>query len=287
MENRNPLISVLMTAYNREKYIAEAIESVLASTYNNFELIVVDDHSTDDTVAIVNRYAVNDSRIQVYINEKNMGDYSNRNLAVSYAKGTYIFFVDSDDKTYPDSLAYCVNSMLQDINADMGILCRVPELCEKILNPEQSVQYHFFDKQFLIIGPGGTITKKSFFDSINGYPEKYGPANDMYFNLKAASHGNLKCLCKEFLYHRIHEEQEANNEFSYLINNYLYTKDALKEIQLPLTLEQIHYLSKKNKRRFVVNLFNYFLKTMDLKKTRQVIKKTEFTFKEMLQGIFQ
>ena len=77
-----PLVSVLMTAYNREKYIAEAIESVLASTFQDFELIIVDDCSRDHTVEIVRRYT-SDPRLQVHVNEKNLGDYPNRNRAAS------------------------------------------------------------------------------------------------------------------------------------------------------------------------------------------------------------
>ena len=69
MVEDSPLVSVLMTAYNREKYIAEAIESVLASTYTNFELIIVDDCSTDKTVEIAKSYEVKDNRIKVYIND--------------------------------------------------------------------------------------------------------------------------------------------------------------------------------------------------------------------------
>src|SRR6476646_10196463 len=91
------LVSVLMTAYNREKYIAEAVESVLASTYTNFELIVVDDGSTDNTVTIAKSFEARDYRIKLYINEKNLGDYPNRNKAAGYASGEYIVFVDSDD----------------------------------------------------------------------------------------------------------------------------------------------------------------------------------------------
>ena len=88
--NIQPLVSVLMTSYNRENYIAEAIESVLASTYKNFELIIVDDRSKDRTVEIARSYESKDDRVKVYINEKNLGDYPNRNKAASYAKGFYI-----------------------------------------------------------------------------------------------------------------------------------------------------------------------------------------------------
>src|SRR5450631_849992 len=108
---RNPLVSVLMTAFNREKLIGQAIESVLASTYSDLELIVVDDGSSDSTVEIAKDYAAKDDRIKVFINEKNLGDYPNRNRAASHAKGKYIKFVDSDDKLFDFSLEYCVSQM--------------------------------------------------------------------------------------------------------------------------------------------------------------------------------
>ncbi|HEV2714429.1 MAG TPA: glycosyltransferase family A protein, partial [Terriglobales bacterium] len=95
-----PLVSVLMTAYNREKYIAEAIESVLASNFKDFELIIVDDCSKDRTAEIARRYT-SDSRVQVHVNEKNLGDYPNRNRAASLARGKYLKYLDSDDVIYP------------------------------------------------------------------------------------------------------------------------------------------------------------------------------------------
>ena len=76
---QSPLVSVLMTAYNREKYIGEAIESVLQSTYKNFELIIVDDCSVDDTLKIASSFLKNDQRIQVFKNNSNLGQFRNRN----------------------------------------------------------------------------------------------------------------------------------------------------------------------------------------------------------------
>src|SRR5271156_3108445 len=102
-----------MTAYNREKYIAQAIDSILESTYKNFELIIVDDCSKDKTVEIAKGYAQKDSRVKVFINEKNLGDYPNRNKAASYANGKYLKYVDSDDVVYPTGLEVFVNSMEQ------------------------------------------------------------------------------------------------------------------------------------------------------------------------------
>ena len=104
MPNNLPLVSVLMTAFNRGKYIAEAIESVLQSTYTNFELIIVDDCSTDDTFEIANSFFVKDRRIKLYKNEKNLGQFANRNYAISLSTGEYIKFLDSDDKLYSQGI---------------------------------------------------------------------------------------------------------------------------------------------------------------------------------------
>ena len=105
-----PLVSVLMTAYNREKYIEEAIGSVLASTYTYFELIIVDDCSKDKTVEIAKKYERMDERVKVYINETNLGDYPNRNKAASYASGEYLKYVDSDDLVYSQFILLSQNT---------------------------------------------------------------------------------------------------------------------------------------------------------------------------------
>src|SRR5438309_1057271 len=97
----NPLVSILMTSYNRERYIAEAIESALKSTYTEFELIIVDDGSKDRTVEIARSFESKDKRVKVYVNEHNLGDYPNRNRAAGYATGKYIKYLDADDMIYP------------------------------------------------------------------------------------------------------------------------------------------------------------------------------------------
>jgi glycosyltransferase involved in cell wall biosynthesis len=115
------MVSVLMTAYNREKYIAEAIESVLASSFKDFELIIVDDCSKDHTVEIARRYT-SDPRVQVHVNEKNLGDYPNRNRAASFARGKYLKYLDSDDVIYPHGLEVMVSSMERFPEAVLGLI---------------------------------------------------------------------------------------------------------------------------------------------------------------------
>lgn len=93
----NELVSIIMPAYNAEKYIEEAIESVIEQTYETWELIVVDDASTDGTVAVVQECATKDSRINLIRLSKNGGVANARNVAIENAKGRFLAFLDSDD----------------------------------------------------------------------------------------------------------------------------------------------------------------------------------------------
>ncbi len=282
----SPTVSVLMTAYNREEYIYEAIESLLATEGVNFELIITDDGSTDDTVAIAKTFAEKDSRIQLYINDKNLGDYANRNKAASYAKGKYITFLDSDDYYHNGGLAYIVDRMEKNPDAQWAIYDPEDTRQLKLLNPPEAIQEHFFVNPFLKMGPGGTILKRDFFEKLGGYPEKYGPANDMYFDLKAGSAAITLVLNKNFFHYRRHEGQEMNNVYAYLTANYEYLRDALAEIDMQLTPKQIKWLQLKNKRRFVVNLYKFYRSSRSWSKTKAAWEKAKFSVKDALQGIF-
>lgn len=98
------LVSVIMPAYNAEKYIRAAIESVIRQTYENWELIVLDDGSTDSTAQTVKRLAEGDSRIRFCPNERNMGVAATRNRGFDLARGDYVALLDSDDVWLPRKL---------------------------------------------------------------------------------------------------------------------------------------------------------------------------------------
>ena len=97
------LVSIIMPSYNTAKYIAETVQSVLAQTYQDWELIIVDDCSTDDTDEVVKPF-LSDSRIRYLKNEKNSGAAVSRNRALREAKGKWIAFLDSDDLWMPEKL---------------------------------------------------------------------------------------------------------------------------------------------------------------------------------------
>ena len=98
------LVSVIMPAYNSSEYISESINSVLHQTYQNWELIIIDDHSTDNTVDIVKEYCSRDPRVKLVVSEANNGVAAARNIGLQVAKGKYIAFLDSDDLWLPDKL---------------------------------------------------------------------------------------------------------------------------------------------------------------------------------------
>ena len=272
-----------MTSYNREKYIAEAIESVLNSTYKNFELIIVDDGSKDATVSISKNYKKKDKRIQLYINERNLGDYPNRNRAAKYANGEYLMYVDSDDSIKPDAIEYVIKNFIEYPHAKFSLIYYHRDIKDVlVLNPKESIHKHFFVNWFLNVGPGGTLIKHDYFKSISGFPEKYGPANDMYYNLKAAANTDILLLPYQYLIYRIHDGQELNNKYSYLYNNYRYLFDVMQLPELPLSYQEKKSLLKKSARENIKSFIRYIIKTGEFRKAFQAHKISGIRLKDII-----
>jgi teichuronic acid biosynthesis glycosyltransferase TuaG len=110
--NQSPLVSIVMPAYNSEKWISEAITSVRSQDYENWELIVVDDGSSDLTFQKAFKLAENDIRIRVF-QQANSGPAAARQAAIDFAKGRFIAFLDSDDLWPPNKLSSQISFMLE------------------------------------------------------------------------------------------------------------------------------------------------------------------------------
>ena len=137
------LVSIIMPSYNTGKYIKKSIESVLSQTYNNWELIIVDDCSNDDTDNIVASF--NDERIRFFKNSGNKGAAFSRNIALRLAKGEYIAFLDSDDLWHRDKLkkqilfmktnnyyfSYTCYEKINEEGNNVGVLCTGPKIITK------------------------------------------------------------------------------------------------------------------------------------------------------------
>ncbi|WP_449557210.1 glycosyltransferase family 2 protein [Huaxiibacter chinensis] len=101
----NDLISIIMPSYNSSKTIGHSIDSVIKQSYTNWELIITDDCSTDNTLTILNEYVSRDSRIRVFSNTVNSGAAVSRNNSIAESKGRYLAFLDSDDIWLPEKLS--------------------------------------------------------------------------------------------------------------------------------------------------------------------------------------
>lgn len=208
-----PLVSVLMTAYNREKYVGEAVESVLGSSYTNFELIVVDDCSKDLTVEIARGYEIRDKRVKVFVNEVNLGDYPNRNKAASLSKGEYIKYVDSDDILFPASLQKMVNAMEQFPEAGYGLCSVIEDPSRLCITPREAYVEYFSGKGHFDRSPGGAIIRKSAFDEVGGFTG-LRQLGDFEFWLTIGACYPMVKLPFDLYWVRDHEEKESklNND---------------------------------------------------------------------------
>lgn len=217
-----PIVSVLITSYNREKYIAEAIESVLASTYQNFELIIVDDCSADRTVDIAKLYKAKDSRIKIYINDFNLGDYPNRNKAAKYASGKYLKYVDADDYIYPNGLEIIVNQMEAFPNASVGLFS-LPQNIKKpfpiLLNPSEAYNFNFFGPGLFHKAPLSAIFRKDAFDEIGGF-SLIRHAGDFEMWHKMAQKFNFLLIQDHVVWFREHDDQESKKHDAKVEINY-------------------------------------------------------------------
>lgn len=108
-----PLVSIIMPCYNAERYIAQSIESVLAQTYQNWELLITDDGSTDKSVEIISKYCTKDDRINVLVPDEHQGIAKARNMSISRAKGRFVAFLDNDDLWKPEKLEKQIKFMLE------------------------------------------------------------------------------------------------------------------------------------------------------------------------------
>jgi glycosyltransferase involved in cell wall biosynthesis len=246
MRQENPLISVLMTSYNREDYIAEAIESVLASTYQNFELIISDDASSDRTVEIANTFLKRDSRVRVFQNEANLGDYPNRNKAATYARGKYIKYLDADDVIYPFGLEIAVTFTEMYPGAGFG-LGSYPDddrpfpilVTPREIYLENFYKYHHFDR-----APGSGLIKLDAFNKVGGFSGKR-MIGDNEFWFKISRYYSMVKLPIDLYWNRKHPAQESQTE--YAKKNYRrlreeVVKEALAHPDCPLSKEDLDKL---------------------------------------------
>jgi glycosyltransferase involved in cell wall biosynthesis len=283
----SPLVSVLMTAYNREKYIAEAIESVLASTYTNFELIIADDCSADNTVSIAKQYAAKDGRIKLFVNEKNFGQFFNRNRVASLAKGTYLKYLDSDDIILPDSLKIMVEGMKQNPKAGLGMEFNNCSILTKdhsfpfVLQPADAYLWHFEKGGLLFPPPSVTIYRKDIFEKVKGFSEKNGTNADVELNLKVAAVSSTIVYPSGLIIWRRHSGQTAalqeDNEFAMMQERFNIHQQVLHSDYNPLNEVQLKRILFSQRSLYLRRAVKNFLFRGRLKSFFKLMNKEGFS----------
>ena len=155
------MVSVIITVYNLERYLQMCVESILDSTYQDFQLILVDDGSTDGSAAICDRYAAADERILVF-HKENGGAYEARNTGLDNAAGDYIMFVDGDDVIHPNMIKILADA-IQEGDYDFSMVKGLPV-------PENGYVEKLKDKELGLAASRKTLTQS---DMVKGL---FGPS---------------------------------------------------------------------------------------------------------------
>lgn len=212
----NPKISVLVPVYNAEKFIADTISAVLSQTFTDFELILLDDASTDKTLEIISSF--DDKRIKYFKNEQNIGISASRNKLIDLAKGEYIAVLDHDDICMPTRLEE--QAKFLDTHKDVGMIgswfqLKAPKwapLWRKIITNIGWVWCHpiypSWDdlwKGNVMMHPTIMYRKKIFQDNNIKYRDEYSPAEDYDFVRQAIEKGiKLLNMQKILLKYNLH-----------------------------------------------------------------------------------
>jgi glycosyltransferase involved in cell wall biosynthesis len=220
IDENAPGISVIMPAYNSTKYIGEAIQSILNQTYTKWELIVVDDGSTDDTVQVVQKYIDQDSRIRLYKNEHG-GPSQARNTAIEHAQYDWLALLDADDIALPQRFAKQIaaatadpevavwGSFVSHINAKGKILSIHKVGPTSILEFQEQLKKGYVPQ---VINPS-VLMKKEMINKVGDYDKDFPAAQDLELFDRIAQHGPIVAVSEVLTYYRVHGDAISMSKF--------------------------------------------------------------------------
>ena len=262
LETTQPLVTVAMVTYNSSQYVQTAIDSVLASTYEHFELIISDDCSTDNTWELIQSY--DDPRIVTNRNTKNLQEYPNRYKCIQKAKGDYLIFIDGDDYIYPHGLSHYINGALLDKDAAM-VISHIENdhiIYPVKLTPEQMFKYEYLGDSFTSDSFVSTLFKTSCIKKIE--PQLQYTAGDIYIKRVLAFEYSTILIHSGLTWWRSTPGQAFEKTISpdYSINNLIeYVK-----INQPLIKKYQHFLDEREfelvQKRFYKPVYRQLLKLL-------------------------
>lgn len=249
-----PKISVIMPVYNCEMYIKEAIESILNQTHTNFEFLIIDDASTDETVSIIKSYT--DPRIQLIIKPINSGYTESLNMGLALAEGKYIARMDGDDISLPERFAKQVFFLENQPDVVLcGTLFSIIGSNAIVAVPEN----HDAIKLALLRGnciahPSVMIRKQTLDEFSIVYDVSKEPAEDYDMWVRLISKGSLHNLQEVLLKYRMHNSQVSQKRMHQQLNSALETRlSLLNYLDFEKTPYEWDILMKINKRNEIIS----------------------------------
>ncbi|MGC4031249.1 MAG: glycosyltransferase family 2 protein [Tepidisphaeraceae bacterium] len=229
-----PKISVILPAYNAERYIAAAVNSVLAQTFGDFEFIIVNDGSTDRTEAILRKIAMNDSRVRL-ISRPNTGYVPALKEAIDAAHGKYLARMDADDIAHRERFARQVD--LLDRQRDVTVVGTSYELIDargRHLHEQHqptddgTLQRHCLAGTTPICHPTAMFRRDAYY-AVGGYDASACPAEDLDLWLRLGEVGRLACLPELLLQYRLHADSVSETKQAKQIDSARRTCEAAAE----------------------------------------------------------
>ncbi|UCH15261.1 MAG: glycosyltransferase, partial [Bacteroidales bacterium] len=208
----NYLVSIIMPVYNGEKYLKDAVNSVLEQSYKEFELIIIDDCSTDTTSQILAEYEKMDSRIKVYYNNKNLGVSKSLNLALNMAKGMFIARIDSDDVWFKEKLRKQIEHLANNPSTYLlGTAKKVINESGNIINTKekQFFAYAQIKRQILknnLFCHSSVIFRRSILNDAGYYNERFLNSEDYEFWIRVLAKRKAEILPEPLVYYRLHKD---------------------------------------------------------------------------------
>jgi len=213
---KNPMLSVIIPTYNRAHLISRAIKSVLNQTYQDFEIIVIDDGSTDNTEEIVKDFT--DFRIHYIYHKYNQGVSAARNTGIKASRGEYIALLDSDDEWLPEKLSKQIK-VLQSESPEVGAvysnLCYIDEngkSTNKLLNPKK--EGYIYEDLFAgnCVGPPSTLLiRKECFNRVGLFDNLLNAQEDWDMWIRIAKYYRFALIKIPLVKYRLHSNQISKN----------------------------------------------------------------------------
>ncbi len=225
-----PKISIIVCVYNSEKFLKKCIESILNQTFKDFELIIVDDGSTDDSEKIYRDFEKIDKRIKIIKKEINSGQSDTRNIGLDKASGNYICFVDSDDWIEPDMFELLYSNAIKfkaDISAcrisvdyfNYSIIVPLPdEIYQKILDINRNTIISLMKGQYYVYGLVNKLIKKELFNNLRFLPHTI--YEDDYIALPLLERANRVVLDSSVKYHYVQNINSTMNKRTFNFHDF-------------------------------------------------------------------